>query len=93
MVAAASPPRYNYFELGGGKNCARWVLDVTAAAGIEARHWLASIIAVPKWLVRPHEPIGDEWQMWQRRRAGIAHGRSVPMRERRNRRGSRQAEA
>jgi hypothetical protein len=70
VVAAACPPRYNYLELGGGKNCARWVLEVTAAAGIDARHWLASIIAVPKWLVRPHALIGDEGRMWQRRRAG-----------------------
>jgi len=67
VAAASCPPRYNYLELGGGKNCARWVLEVTAVARIDARHWLSSVIAVPKRLVRPHEPIRDEGRMWQRR--------------------------
>jgi hypothetical protein len=67
--AAASSPRYNYLELGGGKNCARWVVEVAAIAGIDARHWLSSVLAVPKWLVRPREPIEDEGRMWQRRQA------------------------
>jgi hypothetical protein len=69
-TAAACPPRYNYLELGGGKNCARWVVEVAAVAGIDARHWLSSMIAVPKWLVRPREPITEEGRMWQRRQAG-----------------------
>jgi hypothetical protein len=67
--AAASPPRYNYLELGGGKNCARWVVQVAAVAGIDARHWLSSIVAVPKRLVRPRESITEEGRMWQRRQA------------------------
>jgi hypothetical protein len=69
-LAAACPPRYNYLELGGGKNCARWVVEVAAMAGIDVRHWLSSVVAVPKRLVRPQEPIRDEGRMWQRRQAG-----------------------
>jgi hypothetical protein len=69
-IAVASPHRYNYLELGGGKNCARWVMEVAALAGIDARHWLSSVIAVPKRLVRPREPIEAENRMWQRRRPG-----------------------
>jgi hypothetical protein len=70
VAASASPPRYNYLELGGGKNCARWALEVTAHAGIDARHWLSSVIAVPKRLVRRYEPIRDEGRMWRERMAG-----------------------
>lgn len=67
-AAVAHPPRYNYFELDGGKNCARWVLDITACAGIDARHFLSNIIAAPKRLIRPDERIEDEGTMWERRR-------------------------
>jgi len=67
-AAVADPPRYNYFELDGGKNCARWVLDITACAGIDARHFLSDLIAVPKRLIRPAERIEDEGRMWERRR-------------------------
>ena len=69
-IAAVCPPRYNYLELGGGKNCARWVVRVAAVPGIDARHWLSWVVAVPKRLVRPQERIEDEGQMWQRRQAG-----------------------
>lgn len=68
-AAIADPPRYNYFGLRGGKNCARWVLDMAALAGIEARHPLSDLIAVPKRLIRPEERIEDEERMWARRRA------------------------
>jgi hypothetical protein len=70
LVAANCPPRYNYLELRCGKNCARFVLEITALARIDARHWLSSVIAVPKRLVRPYEPIADEGRMWQRRLSG-----------------------
>jgi hypothetical protein len=68
-VAATYPPHYNFLELGGGKNCARWVLEVAAVAGIDAGHWLSSVVAVPKRLVRRGEPILEEGRMWQRRQA------------------------
>jgi hypothetical protein len=58
-VAVACPPRYNYLELGGGKNCARWVIEVAAVAGIDARHPLSWAVAMPKRLVRPGGSIGD----------------------------------
>jgi hypothetical protein len=45
------------------------VLEVAAVAGIDARHWLSSIVAVPERLVRTQEPIMHEWRMWQRRQA------------------------
>jgi hypothetical protein len=61
------PQHYNYLELGGGKNCARWVMELAALAGIDARHWLAALVAVPKRLVRPQQPVEDEDQMWRRR--------------------------
>jgi hypothetical protein len=76
-TAAACPPRYNYLELGGGKNCARWVLEVTAVAGIDARHCLSSLVAVPKRLVRPRELIEDEGRMWQRRQISRCSGRAT----------------
>lgn len=69
-IAVAGPPRYNYLELGGGKNCARWVVELAAVAGIDARHWLSSVVAVPKQLVRAQEPIREEERMWRRRQAG-----------------------
>lgn len=68
--AIAYPPRYNYLELGGGKNCARWVLEVAAQAGIEARHCFSSLVAMPKRLVRPGELIEEEGRMWQHRLSG-----------------------
>ena len=72
--AATCPPRYNFLEeLGGGKSCARWVVDVAAAAGIDARPWLLTVVAMPKLLVRPQELVGEESRMWQRRLAGRAH--------------------
>jgi hypothetical protein len=76
VAATARPPRYNYLELGGGKNCARWVVDVAAAAGIDARHWLSSLVTVPKRLVRPYERVFEEGRMWERRQAGRAGPRT-----------------
>jgi hypothetical protein len=70
-MAVSSPPRYNYLELGGGQNCARWVLGVAAVAGIDARHRLCSLVAIPKCLVRRAEALEEEGAMWQRRRAGL----------------------
>lgn len=70
VAAMARPPRYNYMELGGGKNCARWVIEVAAVAGIDARHRLSSLVAVPKRLVRPQQPVEEESHMWRRRRGG-----------------------
>lgn len=67
-AAVADPPRYNYFELDGGKNCARWVVDIAANAGIDVRHTLSRLIAVPKRLIRPGERIEEEGRMWERRR-------------------------
>jgi hypothetical protein len=66
--SAECAPRYNYLELSRGKNCVRWVIDVAAVAGIDARHWLSSLIAVPKWLVPARTVIRDEARMWQARR-------------------------
>lgn len=67
---------YIAFELGGGKNCARWVVEVAAVAGIDVQHWLSSVVAVPKRLVRCEEPIRDEGRMWQRRHSSRAHHRT-----------------
>jgi hypothetical protein len=75
-VAARCPPCYNFLELGGGKNCARWVVEVAAVAGIDVRHWLSSVVAVPKRLVRPEEPIRAEGLMWQRRHSSRANHRT-----------------
>jgi hypothetical protein len=74
--AAKCPPPYNYLEFGGGKNCARWVLELAEMAGIDASHRLSSVVAVPKWLVRPGEPISQEGLMWQHRQAGRINRRS-----------------
>ena len=50
----------------GGERTARWVLEVASLAGSTPgtgfRRW-----AVPKRLVRPHQSIEDEEQMWRRR--------------------------
>jgi hypothetical protein len=70
VAAMARPPCYNYLELGGGKNCARWVMEVAALAGIKARHCFSSLVAVPKRLVRPHQLVEEEAQMWRRRTLG-----------------------
>jgi hypothetical protein len=78
--AVACPPRYNYLELGGGKNCARWVIEVAAVAGIDARHWFSWAVAVPKRLVRATEAIREEGRMWQRRRARGKPDRSAASR-------------
>jgi hypothetical protein len=51
-------------------------MEVAAGAGIDARHWLSPVLAVPKMLVRPREPISDEAQMWQRRQASRADRRT-----------------
>jgi hypothetical protein len=73
-AAAACPPCYNCLEMGGGKNCARWVVEVAAEAGIDARHRFSSVVAVPKRLVRRQEPVWEEGRMWQRRQASRASG-------------------
>ncbi len=72
-TAAAEPPRDNYLASGGGKNCARWVLEVAAVAGIDAHNWFSSVVAVPKRLFRPHGPVSEEGRMWQSRQADRAN--------------------
>src|SRR5262245_7778225 len=57
MAAVATPPRYHYFELGGGMNCAGWVLEIAALAGIDARHCLSGVVAIPKRLIPAVERI------------------------------------
>ena len=64
----ARPPRYHYLELCGGQNCARWVLEIANLAGIDARHWFSSLVAVPKRLVSPDQLVEEEREMWRRRR-------------------------
>jgi hypothetical protein len=71
VAATGSPPRYNYLELGGGQNCARCVLEVAALAGVDARHRLCSLVAIPKCLVGRGEALDEEGAMWQRRKAGL----------------------
>jgi hypothetical protein len=76
-IATASSHRYNYLELGGGKNCARWVIEVAALARINARHRGSAVIAVPKRLVRPQQPIADEDKMWTQRRASRTNRQEI----------------
>lgn len=75
-AAVERPHRYNYLELDGGKNCARWVIEIAALSGIDARHRFSSLVAVPKCLVTPTEAIDAEGEMWQRRKAETRHGYS-----------------
>lgn len=71
-AALGAPPSYNFFELGGGLNCARWVLQLAALAGIAWGRPETPWLAIPKRLVPGGAAVEDEDVMWQRRTTAAA---------------------
>ena len=71
VAAVASPPRYHYFELGGGMNCAGWVSGIAAMAGIEARHAFGRVVTLPKRLIPAVDRIYPESEMWEERKTRV----------------------
>lgn len=70
-AAVGSPPRYHYFERGRAMNCAGWVSEIAALAGIDVRHLLSRVVAIPKGLIPAVDRIHPESEMWERRKTRV----------------------